>query len=237
MPALLVFAALTGCNTPGDKGVPETAIATSEKPQPVVVELRLARIAGDSEDYVRLLDAVLADDEGREGYGGVSVDLNPRSEIDPRVLRGKSRAELAGYLQTLLARKPDLEPPPGTQLLFGEDHVVPEAERDGGVPFRAYWVETKAQVHIRQIKSASVVEDPRGAPAIEIVLGDREQEAFAQLTTQNVGSMIAIVKAGSVISAPLVREPILGGTVRISKPNSTTAEAESQAFINELLGK
>jgi preprotein translocase subunit SecD len=40
--------------------------------------------------------------------------------------------------------------------------------------------------------------------------------AFAELTRQNVGRKVAILIDGRVFSAPVIREPILGGSAQVS---------------------
>lgn len=53
---------------------------------------------------------------------------------------------------------------------------------------------------------------------------------FGKVTTDNVGRPFAIVLDGKVISAPVIREPILGGTGQISG-NFTVADANNLAIL------
>jgi preprotein translocase subunit SecD len=53
---------------------------------------------------------------------------------------------------------------------------------------------------------------------------------FAQVTQENVGRPFAVVLDGEVVSAPIIREPILGGSGQVSG-NFTLAEANTLAIL------
>jgi preprotein translocase subunit SecD len=53
---------------------------------------------------------------------------------------------------------------------------------------------------------------------------------FAQATSENVGRPFAIVVDGEVVSAPVIREPITGGSGQISG-NFTTRSASELAAV------
>jgi len=55
-------------------------------------------------------------------------------------------------------------------------------------------------------------------------------DEFAKLTTENVRKPFAIILDGKVLSAPVIEEPILGGTARIS--GSFTVESANQLAIS-----
>jgi preprotein translocase subunit SecD len=65
-------------------------------------------------------------------------------------------------------------------------------------------------------------------PVIDFRLGEAGARRFGSFTRDNIGRPIAIVVAGRVVSAPVIREPILGGKGRISG-SLTAAEAERLA--------
>ncbi|MFC3101295.1 protein translocase subunit SecD [Altererythrobacter lauratis] len=59
--------------------------------------------------------------------------------------------------------------------------------------------------------------DPQtNEPAVSITFDAAGAQRFAKLTTENVGQQFAIILDGEVLSAPVIREPILGGTSQIS---------------------
>ena len=59
--------------------------------------------------------------------------------------------------------------------------------------------------------------DPQtNEPAVSITFDSVGAERFAKLTTENVGQQFAIILDGEVLSAPVIREPIFGGSSQIS---------------------
>ncbi|MBM3565801.1 MAG: protein translocase subunit SecD, partial [Alphaproteobacteria bacterium] len=55
-----------------------------------------------------------------------------------------------------------------------------------------------------------------GEPVVSFRFDSRGAKRFGDVTSKNVGKPFAIVLDGKVISAPVIREPILGGTGQIS---------------------
>ncbi len=53
-------------------------------------------------------------------------------------------------------------------------------------------------------------------PAVSITFDSQGTQRFARLTTENVNQQFAIILDGQVLSAPVIREPILSGTSQIS---------------------
>ena len=53
-------------------------------------------------------------------------------------------------------------------------------------------------------------------PAVSITFDSEGTQRFARLTTENVNQQFAIILDGEVLSAPVIREPILSGTSQIS---------------------
>ncbi len=53
-------------------------------------------------------------------------------------------------------------------------------------------------------------------PVVNITLDSQGSARWARITTENVGQRFAIILDGEVLSAPAIREPILGGTSQIS---------------------
>ena len=64
---------------------------------------------------------------------------------------------------------------------------------------------------------AEVIPDERtGEPVIDMKLTPASTKAFADLTAANIGKAVALRIDGTVVASPVVREPIVDGTVRIS---------------------
>lgn len=76
------------------------------------------------------------------------------------------------------------------------------------------------------IEQASVGEDGvSGRPVVNIRLNDEGADLFGAYTAGNVGKRVAILIDGTLVSAPQLNEPILGGSLQISG-NFTLEEAE-----------
>ncbi|MGE5540468.1 MAG: protein translocase subunit SecD [Gemmatimonas sp.] len=69
-----------------------------------------------------------------------------------------------------------------------------------------------------------------GRPVVTFRFDTAGARKFADITRNNVGKPFAIVLDGKVISAPVIREPILGGSGEISG-NFTTQEAKDLALL------
>ncbi len=80
-----------------------------------------------------------------------------------------------------------------------------------------YFLKDTAVVRGDQLKSASQGFDQRtNEPIILFTFNQEGARAFARFTAENVNRPFAIVLDNKVLSAPVVREPILGGSGQIS---------------------
>lgn len=68
-----------------------------------------------------------------------------------------------------------------------------------------------------------------GEPVVRIQLDAQGGAKFARMSSENVGQRFAIVIDGKIISAPVVAEPILGGSMEIS--GAMTAEEAKELAI------
>ena len=68
-----------------------------------------------------------------------------------------------------------------------------------------------------QIESATPIIDERTKePVITIRLTERSGRMFAELTKNNVGRRTEVRIDGKVVMSPIIREPILGGSLQVS---------------------
>ena len=93
------------------------------------------------------------------------------------------------------------------------DEVLPSADN----PKQKYLVERRVLVSGEDLTDAQPGFDQRTNEAIVSFRFDTKgAQRFGQATQQNVGKPFAIVLDNKVISAPVIREPILGGSGQIS---------------------
>ncbi|MCM2472200.1 protein translocase subunit SecDF [Rhizobium sp. CG5] len=97
-------------------------------------------------------------------------------------------------------------PPATAEVLYSQD--------DPAVP---YLVEKRALVSGENLVDAQAsFNQQTNEPVVTFRFDSRGAQRFAQATQQNVGRPFAIVLDDQVISAPVIREPIVGGSGQIS---------------------
>lgn len=97
-------------------------------------------------------------------------------------------------------------PPAGTVVMYSTDD-----------PPQAYLIETRVIVSGENLVDAQATFDQRTSePVVSFRFDNRGAALFGQATQSNVGRLFAIILDNQVISAPQIREPILGGTGQIS---------------------
>jgi protein-export membrane protein SecD len=111
-------------------------------------------------------------------------------------------------------------PPAGSEILYeGPDKMLPNL------------VEKRVAVSGRDVVDAQVGFDQRAnEPVLNFRFNTSGARAFAQLTQENVGRRIAIVFDSAVLSAPVIRDPIVGGQGQISG-NFTVQQADNMAIM------
>jgi preprotein translocase subunit SecD len=98
-------------------------------------------------------------------------------------------------------------------------------------PKTPYLVEKRVLVSGGDLTDAQPGFDPRTSePIVSFRFNTSGARKFAQVTQQNVGKPFAIVLDNQVISAPVIREPILGGSGQISG-NFTVQSANDLAIL------
>ena len=98
--------------------------------------------------------------------------------------------------------------PPGSELLYGPPDVP------GGDP-RPYVVQKRVMVSGDTLTDAQPTFQ-QNQPVVSFTFDSVGGKRFADATRENVGRLFAIVLDDQVISAPVIREPILGGSGVIS---------------------
>ena len=111
-------------------------------------------------------------------------------------------------------------PPAGSSVLYSQD--------DPPVP---YLVENRVIVSGDSVVNAQATyNSAMNEPVVSFAFDTKGKTRFAQATSQNVGRPFAIILDNQVLSAPIIREPILGGTGQISG-NFTKESAQDLALL------
>ncbi len=97
--------------------------------------------------------------------------------------------------------------PPGTEILYEEDIDPPTP----------YLIERRALVDGESLTDAQAAFDQQtGEPIVTFRFDTKGATRFCQVTTANIGRPFAIVLDNSIISAPVIRDAICGGSGQIS---------------------
>jgi SecD/SecF fusion protein len=111
-------------------------------------------------------------------------------------------------------------PPAGSTIMYSTDEP----------PF-PYIIENRVIVSGENLVDAQATFDQRtNEPVVSFRFDNQGAIRFGQTTQQNVGRLFAIILDNQVISAPQIREPILGGTGQISG-NFTVQSANDLAVL------
>jgi len=111
-------------------------------------------------------------------------------------------------------------PPPESEILYG-------TAREGKSP---YLIEKRVVVSGADLVDAQPAFDQNTRePVVTMRFNSSGARRWAQATSENVGRLFAIILDNEVISAPVIREPILGGSSQIS--GSFTVESANDLAI------
>jgi preprotein translocase subunit SecD len=109
-----------------------------------------------------------------------------------------------------------------------ESEVLKGSKAENSQP---YVIEKRVVVSGEDLTDAQPGFDQRnGEPIVTFRFNTNGARRFAQVTQENVGKPFAIVLDNEVISAPVIREPILGGSGQISG-NFTVEQANDLAIL------
>jgi len=157
--------------------------------------------------------------------------INASGTLEPTIIRqGSSR---------IVVQVPGMQDPEALKALIGrtarlefklvDTTVTPEQLQSGRAPVGSQilpMAEGEGATHIAvqrraiitgdRISDAMQDFDENGAPAVTIRFDNAGSQRFARVTQENVNRPFAIILDNVVLSAPNIREPILGGSAQIS---------------------
>ncbi|MEX0759762.1 MAG: protein translocase subunit SecD [Tistlia sp.] len=118
---------------------------------------------------------------------------------------------------------------PGLDSIPAGAEVLPSDERLASGSTRQYVVRKRVMISGDNLVDAqSTFQD--GQPVVSFRFDSVGAQRFGQATSENVGELFAIVLDEKIISAPVIREPILGGSGVISG-NFTVESAQDLALL------
>ena len=166
----------------------------------------------------------------------LGVRFNAQPQDNDRILLSLSKSADTKRVIEVAARRGRL------QFRLVETNLTPEQAVRGEPPAhaeelngrgdrRSYLVYKRSALTSRDLVDAQATFDVRTSePVVSFRFSADGARRFAQLTQENVGKPFAIVLDNEVISAPIIREPILGGSGQISG-NFTVQSANDLAIL------
>lgn len=141
----------------------------------------------------------------------------PKLALPPQVERAQEQATREQFASQV---------PEGSEILFEP------IEEDEGLPIysRPYLVFKTPALTGDVLQDARVNYTEFGETYVGVTFDSKGAKEFGDITTANVGKLMAIVLDGTVYSAPRINEPILGGRAQITG-NFTTDEANDLAIV------
>jgi preprotein translocase subunit SecD len=111
------------------------------------------------------------------------------------------------------------------EFRIAEDEPAPDLTEIAFEPTgETFYLHNEVLVNQHDVESAAVMMQ-QGQSAVELILTSEGAEKFKELTAQNVGKRCAMVLNGKFLSAPVIRDTILGGRAII---NGIFTEAEAE---------
>jgi preprotein translocase subunit SecD len=173
--------------------------------------------------------------------------INALGTLEPTIIQqGASR---------ILVQVPGMQDPEALKRLIGRtarlefklvqvDAVPCNTPRRPGIQFlpsdelpagTCIGVSSRAMISGEQIADANQNYDDQNRVAVQVRFNVQGSQRFAQVTQQNVRRRFAIILDNRVISAPVINEPILGGTASIA--GSFTVESANALAISLRSGR
>ncbi|HUN99669.1 MAG TPA: protein translocase subunit SecD [Bradyrhizobium sp.] len=195
-------------------------------PSEAAINERIRQAVGQSIDIIqRRINALGTVEPIVESQGSDQIQVEVPGLQNParlKTLIGKTAKLTFRLIDTSVSPDQALagETPPDSEVLYGT-HKPP----------RPYLVEKHVAVSGADLTDAQASFDSQtGMPIVTFRLGSEGARRFAEVTSDNVGRPFAIVLDDQVISAPVIREPIVGGSGEISG-DFTVEEANDLAVL------
>ncbi|MEQ8344556.1 MAG: protein translocase subunit SecD [Sneathiellaceae bacterium] len=181
---------------------------------------RASALAQSLEILRRRLDEVGVAEPSLQRVGSDRIMVQLPGVQDPKGLR-----DLLGSTAKLSFHRGDLLPPSATP-------PVGRKAMRGMQGDARYAVEPRAVLQGERLRDATAGFDQQhGEPVVDFRFDQAGARRFAALTQKMVGRPLLIVLDGKVVSAPVVREPILDGSGRISGGFSFRESAQLAALL------
>jgi preprotein translocase subunit SecD len=196
--------------TPTQAGI-DAAVDAAMETATEVVRKRIDELGTREPTIVREgKDRILVQVPGLQDPAGLKALLGKTAKLEFKLV------DLSADPATIAAGRA----PPGSQIL-------PYPGNPGGAPIIA--VQRRVIISGDDLIDAQLSRDENQQPAVSIKFNAEGGRKFARVTQENTGKPFAMILDNSVLSAPNINEPILGGNAIING-NFTTDSANQLAI-------
>jgi SecD/SecF fusion protein len=245
----LVAAGVTGVRPKAESGA---VVVMAKKPEQLQAAATVARaLARDNSDGTRRFDVVI---EGGQltltlSDSRITALTNDALERSLEVVR--QRLDESGLVEPSITRQgndgilvqmPGVADPSSVRKLLGTTakmtfHWVANSDNEalmnlpGSAEGERYSLERRVAMEGQHISDAQLgFNSDNGQPVVNFKLDSDGARQFGEMTRANIGRPLAVVLDGKVITAPVIRSAIAGGSGEISG-GFTSAEASSLALL------
>jgi protein-export membrane protein SecD len=160
---------------------------------------------------------------------GCFARVDPSRGNDMVTCMVSGRQVIERYLADLAKRDPSFAVPPDRRIGY-ERVESPDQAKDRRPYARTYLLEARARLTGRSITDAKVSHDPNTSRAVVVVELDKAgAHVLGDVTTEIAGRKLAIILDGTITSAPIINEPILGGRASITMGGSDPSRQDEAA--------
>src|SRR5215469_15329457 len=211
-----------------DAQIAANGVATLTPNQAAMVQRRTSAVEQSIEIVRRRIDELGTKEPTVQREGDDRILVQVPGEDNPERLKnviGKT-AKMTFQLVDTNASPEDARNgklPPG-------DVVLPSDQTRNGQPVEYYVVRRRVMVSGDTLIDAQPTFDQTSRPVVSFKFDSTGARRFGEATRDNVKKPFAIVLDNKVISAPVIQEPILGGSGQISG-NFTTQSASDLALL------
>lgn len=148
----------------------------------------------------------------RQGDDRILVQVPGEDDPEALIATLQTTAKMTFHLVDVTVSDRDLargKVPAGTEILYEDSDI------EGGPP-RPWAVKSKVAVDGADLTDARPGFGQYSEPSVDFTFNNRGAKLFADITKANVNKPFAIVLDDKVLSAPVIRSPIVGGSGQIT---------------------
>jgi len=245
----LVDAGVTGVRPKAESGA---VVVMAKKPEQLQAAATVARaLARDNRDGTRRFDVAVEDGQLRLTLTESRIAALTNDALERSLEVVRQRLDESGLVEPSITRQgndgilvqmPGVADPSSIRKLLGTTAKMtfnwvansknePVMDLPGSEEGERYSLERRVAMEGQHISDAQLgFNSDNGQPVVNFKLDSSGASQFGEMTRANIGRPLAVVLDGKVITAPVIRSAIAGGSGEISG-GFTSAEASNLALL------